>query len=346
MAKHPVTNITPPLVDDQRFNRNGMVPDATLMARLANGFNYVSSRCKKQILLKCQSLGDVAAGDPANVVWPAYFRTGENTSGLRVALGVVVTDFGFTSPPEANLIVRTTAPATVIDKSWTFSVSKTGTAVSPDEIAHVQDVVTGLEPNTEYTMSFQMTNGARVVYASIVEADTRHADDTLTAVCDPSEFMAEGPIYDAQIADLVEANNELWRHNGAHLIQWCADYDEDDGPTVTSTSYINIMGGSATVTASTPGWTLHTQYHNTVNRTTVPVKLAIKTDRTVGAGTLSIKLTDGTNSIEITGIADVDGWSTVTANIPAQAGTKWDLHVKVTSGTFRINALALFEYEA
>lgn len=351
MSKHPVTNILPPLIDDERFSSNGMVPNSVLMKRLAEGFNFVSSRCKKQVQLKCQPLDAVEAGGAIALVWPVYFRTGENTTGLRVALGLARTDYAFSfgSAPQANLTITTAAGAGAIDEDWTLAVSASGTDVAPDDLANIEQLITGLSPNTEYKGGWTLTNGARLVYASIVEADARHADDSVTAVCDPGEFMAEGPIYDSHVADLVQANNELWQHSGAHLINWCAPYTMALGPEVTSTTYVSAIDGvSTTVTGATPGWKLFTQYHNTINRTTVPVKLAIRTDRTAGTGTLDIKLTDGTNTITITGIGDVNDWSTTTANIPAQAGTKWDLHCLVSDGstTFRIHGLALFEYEA
>lgn len=354
MAKHVVTPILPPPIDEERFSRNGMVPNAVLMKRLAEGFNFVACRAKKQVFMKCQPLDSVAAGDPANLVWPMYFRTGENTTGLYVAFGAALTDYGFSSPPEVNLIVKNTVPTTVIDESWTFPASSAGVVVVPSELNHVQDRVLGLAANTEYQAYWQLTNGARLVYASLTEGDTRHADDSVAAICSPGEYMAEGPIYDAHLAELVTANNELWQHNGSHLIGWCSDYDTGDAPLVSSfpsrTTYTNLIDGSSTsVSAASAGWNLFTQYHNTLNRTTVPVKFCVRTDRVAGAGTLDIRLTDGTNSIGFTGLGDLnETWSVMTGTIPAQAGTKWDLQCKVSTGAtdHAISAIALFEYDA
>jgi hypothetical protein len=363
MTKHVASVLFPPLIDDERFSSNGMLPDAALLRRLAETLNWVAAKAKKQVFTKCQPLDAVLAGDPANVVWPAYFRTGENVRGLHVACGIALTDYSFSSMPEVNLIVKDTTPTTVINKSWTFPASSAGTVVTPDELNHVEEYVGGLLPNTEYYAYWQLTNGARLVYASLTEAQgaddadlgaSHYVDDTVAGVSDPTPFLAEAPIYDAGIADLVTANNLLWRHNGAHLIGWCPDYDEDDGPLTSSfaspMTYTNVLDTSSTsVTSSSFGWKLFTQYHNTVNRTTVPVKLAVRSNRTSGGGTLDVRLTDGTNNIDITGIVDLGGgWSTVTANIPAQAGTKWDLQARVSFHTsvFCISGLALFEYEA
>lgn len=349
MTKHVNTPITPTVIDDERFSSNGMVPSAALMRRLADGFNFVSGRCKKQVFVKAQALDSVSPGEAAQIFWCGYFRTGENTTGLRVAAGLGYTDFGFSTSPYMQLTIRDTVPATIISPKWTFGGSGGGATVTPSEIHNVQDFVTGLSANTEYQWYAEHAQGARLVYLSLTEGESRHSDDTITAVCNPALYPVEGPIYDSHIADLVEANNKLWRHNGAHLISWCSPGDPDDATAFSSTTYKNAIDfASATVTAATPGWNLFTQYHNTANRTTVPVKMAIKSERASGAGTLDVKLTDGTNSITITGIGAGSSttWQTsVAANIPAQGGTKWDLHAKVSSGTHRITGLSLFSFE-
>lgn len=349
MTKHLNTPIVPTVVDDERFSSNGMLPNAALMRRLADVFNFVAGKCKKQVFLKAQPLDAVQAGEPAQVFWGGYFRTGENTTSIRVCAGLGFTDYGFVTAPYMQLIVKNTVPTTVLSPKWTFAGSGGGSVITPAEIHYIQDNVTGLSTNTEYQWHVEQANGARLVFLSLTETDSRYADDTVTAVCNPALFPAEGPIYDAHIADLIEANNKLWRHNGAHLISWCSPGDPDDTTALTATSYTNAIDlSSTTITGATPGWNLQTRYHNTVNRTTIPVKMAIKSERASGVGTLDVKLTDGTNSITITGIGagSPTTWQTsVAANIPAQNGTKWDLHAKVSSGSHRITGLSLFEYE-
>jgi hypothetical protein len=360
MAQHRISPRWPPLVQEERFARNGMVPHAAFHRHMAEGFNFVAAHCKKQVFLKCQPLYAVEAGAVVGSVvvdvWPFYFRTGENTTGLRVAAGLAITEFDFVTAgfvPTARLRVHTAAGVLVIDESWKFAAPATGTAVAPDDIHHIQDLVTGLDPDTEYRALWQMSGGGRLVFASLSEAQSDVVDDAAGVICSPAGYTAEAPIYDADLAELVTANNELWRHNGAHLIQWCTEYDAGDAPDVTTfadrTVYTNLLDDTnTTVTATTRGWHLFTQYHNTTNRTTVPVKLAVRSNRTAGSGTLDVKLTDGTNSVTITGIADTAGWDTVAATIPAQNGGKWDLHVRVSDGStnHEISAICLFEYEA
>jgi hypothetical protein len=350
MSKHIVLPHVPPLIDNERFNMNGNVPSAPVMKRLAETFNYVSGKCKKQFFLKSQALFEVATPDPAQVIFRGRFRTGHNTTAVRVVLGLAPTDYAFSTSPYVQLVVKDTVPATVTvtpDK-WYLTASTTAAAEPvPDQIYYAHSICTGFAANTEYTFSYEVY-GVRVLFASMTECDKHYADDSVTAVCDPGEFVAEGPIYDSHIADLVEANNELWQHNGAHLISWCPNWYDDTWPALTATSYTNVINNSSTtVTAATPGWNLWTQYHNTVNRTTVPVKLCVLVERVSGTGTFDYRLTDGTNTLGATGASGAgEQWLTTTGTVPAQAGTKWDLHAKVSAGSWRIKAVSLYEWES
>lgn len=349
MAVHPVTPITPPLIDDERFATNGMVPNASHMKRLAEGFNFVASRCKKQFFLRCQPLNGVDTGSASlEYWWYSTFHAGENTTGITYAVGLAATDLAFTVPPELTIEVRDSAGSSLI-ASAVLKFSSSGVALAaPDNITQAEGRLVGLTPNTTYTTRFILEEGVRLVYASLTESDTRHADDTVTAVCDPGEYTAEGPIYDAHLADLIEANNDLWRHNGAHLINWCATGDADvSSPTVVATSYTNVLDLSSTaVSSATPGWDVFTIGHNTINRTTVPVKMRALVQRITGTGALDLQLTDGTNTLTIAGSSGAgDQWVEAAGTIP-DAKAKWDLHALVSSGSWMIKCMALFEYEA
>ena len=338
MATHIVTPITPPIIDDERFSSNGMVPSAALATRLAETFNFIGARAKKLVFCRAQPLYAVSYGSGgATEFWPLRFRTGENTTGLRILAGLALTDFGFVSAPEFSCSVKTEAAVTVASKTWKYSGFSSSATVLPTDIHHIHDTITGLSPGTAYQISNTVLNGGKLVYLAIAELESRHVNDATTAVCNPGEILPDGPIYDSHVQDLVEANNELWRHNGAQLISWAAPYDLNSAPQITATSY-------TAVTAAGGGFNLFTQYHNTVNRSTIPVRFAFYTRRASGVGTCSMKFTDGTNSLEITGMTG--GWSTTTAGtIPPQNGTNWTLQAKVTSGTFEIYAACLYEWE-
>lgn len=358
MANHNVrTYHWPAIIPDQRFNRNTMLPNAALMRRLADTFNFVAARQKKHIAAYTQPLNDFkdGAGAGTSYFWPTYFRTGEATDKIRLCIGwgpVASTTVG---AGMYFLLTDITYGATSDTKLYS-APDVVGSAVVPSSIMHTQTLI-DVTPNTEYKTSFTTSSGVTPLYFSLAEAPVALADDSLTGICNPGAFVAEGPIYDAHIADLIDANNKLWRHNGSHLISYIGFCDFSVGGATTcytnstsTTTYNNVQDSSASVTDTSPGWKLYTTYHATANRTTIPVQMAVQVDRTAGTGTLDIKFTDGTNSVSITGIGDNGDttWATTTGTIPVQNGTKWDLHWKVSSGTttFRIKGASLFTYEA
>jgi hypothetical protein len=350
MANHDVrTYHWPPVIPDQRFNRNGMLPNAALLRRLADTFNWVAHRQKKHIASYTQALNDLRGSTGASV-WPTYFRTGEGTKKLQLSLGLQASSSA--TPGEVELILTDITGAGAASFSETYRSTVDGSVGVPSSFTHVTRTITAA-PNNEFSSYFNYS-GAIPIYFSLAEAPVALADDSLTGICNPAAFVAEGPIYDAHIADLIDANNKLWRHNGSHLISFIGFHNFLTGGTTaftnstSTTTYNNVQDSSASVTDTSPGWKLYTTYHATANRTTIPVKMAVQVDRTAGTGTCDIKFTDGTNSVSITGIGDTgDAWSTTTGTIPVQDGTKWDLHWKVSSGTttFRIRGASLFTYE-
>lgn len=322
--------------------------------RLAETFNHVACRLKKQVFFQYQPWDSASAGASTIAYWwPTRFRTGEATTGLRVVGGILPTDYAVaTGSPSLVVDVRDTSGSghgsSVVSQAFYTNARTASATVVPDEVTYFSGILRGLSANTEYQLHNYITEGCRPLFLSVVELDSRHADDTVSAVCDPGPFTAEAPVYDLHFSDLVTANNSLWRHNGAQLATWCVDGDEDTAAAWSATSYTNLIDGSSTsVSASTPGFNLFTQYHNTLSRTTVPVKACFKVSRSSGTGTCDVRFTDGTNSIEVTGLTGAGTqWGTVTGTIPTQAGTKWDLQARVSSGSWIVRAAVLFEYEA
>lgn len=355
MSKHQVPRIWPPIIEPGRFGRNGMTPSSQGFRKVCEGLNFVAVHCRRQILMKSQPWDSVNAGDAGDFIWPCYFRTSQITTKLRVVAGVVRSDYDYVSlalaPPEFGITVKNSAGSTVVAKAWPLASLTPTTGIVPSDIHRIHDVIEGLSPDTEYYLVNSTLAGSRVVYLSITECDAKDADDSLDSVTSPANFVDGGPIHDVHFEDLITANNHLWRHNGAHLIDWCLPYQEGasgSGPQASSGTYTNVIDAGST-TAPATGFNLFTQYHNTYNRTSIPVKFAAKVRRDSGAGTCDVRLTDGTNSLAITGISGTpatDGWVTGTGTIPPQAGTQWDLQARVSAGSYQIAAFHMWEWES
>lgn len=326
------------------------------MVRLADAMNYAACRQKKLVAWRAQNFRAVTGGSSAAInIWPFFFRTGEVTSKLIVYAGLVQTPFAAASPPQLRCRVipgisgGTAVNATNGEGTIYFDAASAGATVTASEVTHKRFVITGLSADTEYRIVNECTNGMCVVYMVIYEAPSRHADDTVAGVCGTGKYQAQGPIYDEHIADLVDANNRLWKHNGAHLLSWACDYEAQSAgvgvPVITvNTSYTDVYSRD---------FYIATLYHNTRRRTTaatqVPVVMAVHSERTGGTGTLDVRLYDGTNSIEVTGIADSGAiaWVKASGTLPAQLAN-YRLQAKQSNGTttHRIYGVSLFEYES
>lgn len=348
-VKHLISRMTPSLSHANHHAVANRTPSPAAMQRVAAGFNHVSGRQKKVVLFRMQNYRAIYGGSSAAInVWPGYFRTGENTTAVVVYVGLTTTPFVTVSPPSFRCLIKTTAGVTVNaagEGTCTYDGASAGATVTPDEVSYKKMVITGLSSNTEYRIENEVTNGACLLYLMIREASVRHADDSVAGVCSPDKFANQGPIYDEHVEDLCNANNLLWRHNGAHLFSWAADYEINVGaaglPTVTgNTSYTDVYTARP--------FTLQTLYHNTRRRTTVPLRMAVLADRTGGTGTLDVRITDGTNSIAVTGMADggLVTWVAATGSLPAQLAS-YHLEARHSNGTttHRILGVSLFSFE-
>ncbi len=333
------------VVNKEFFAPNDATPSPTGMSKVASAFNYVACTQKKTIMIRAQDHLS-ATGTAIDIVWPHYWRTGEGTTAVVVRLGMAPSTVSTVSNVSYQVRVFSAGDETdTLVESVTHQLHGTlaAGALSPNDIIERTFVVKGLSPNTEYHARFVNTNSARIVYATVHEGWEVRADDAVTGVCNPDKFHAEGPIYDEHAQDLTEANNKLWRHNGAPYIGWSGDYAAGSLPSTTSAVLGDIFTGC--------GQYIDATYHTTRNRTTVPVKMGVRAFASGTPCTADFRLTDGTNNIDITGCvlstATSAKWFTTTANIPASIGT-WRMQFRLASGanTVFVDGWALFPYEA
>lgn len=352
MSKHhipinPVGTIHPEYVAP-----NNATVSPSGMAKIAQAFSYTACLQKKVILVRAQDHLNLSSAGTNFVVWPHYFRTGENTSVVVARVGIAGVDSGTHSSVTYKVRVFSAGDIsdTLVGEVTHDNGHIVGSSCAPNDVSRRLCRVTGLSPNTEYHGYFSMSTpgigvgNALLTYAVVHEELTSRSDDTLTGVCSPDKYHAEAPIYDLEAQDLTDANNKLWRHNGAPYIGWAADYDTSSGPTTTSAVFADLQANSA-------GHYIDSTYDCTRNRTTVPVKMGVKAFRDTNTATADFRLTDGTNNVDITGCvcptAANEKWFTTTATIPAGTGT-WRMQARRTAGTGTITVCgwALFPYES
>ncbi len=348
MTKHVVSPFTPPVIAPERFAGNGMVPSASVARRLAHTFNFIACVQRRQVCMRSRFLNNVGVGIPTDEeTWPTFFTSGENADSITIVVGLAMLDTA-TTTPYAEIEVVEHATDTVVELVRLDYSALTNSAGTPlNDIAHRQHKVSGLVANTDYYVRTYLRDGARLVYMAINERVLRSADDTVDGVCDPGGFVDEGPIYDSHIADLVTANNLLWQHNASHLLDWSAERS-NWSTSVSDAAYTNQFDNTTAVATNSIGFCLFTQYHNTRNRSAIPVRFAVNAMAvSPGVGTLWVRITDGTNVIEFPSITGTPPgyWHVMDATVPPQAGVKWDIQAKVSGGNWYLNAVTLQEFE-
>ncbi len=350
MTKHIGAMATASPLHPEYTGPNASTASPTGMQKIAQAQNFIACTQKKVPFWRAQKYtGLLVPSGASNEIWPHCFRTGENTTAVRLLYGV-------TNPTGASggPIIRydvytfsagTTADAAIDQPETYYTGTRSVGDLAPNEVAHGNLIANGLSPNTLYHARLFADNYAVLTYAVVHEGRTGYPDDSVTGVCNPDKYHVEGPIYDEHALDLSDSCNKLWRHNGAHLLSWSCDYHTTHAsvPSTASTSYVDILSNNAAVQ-------LQTQYHGTRRRpSTIPVVMYVSADRTAGAGTADFRLTDGTNNIDISAaaITSTRTWFTVTGTISDTPAT-WEMRARVSVGTttVRISGWSLFEYEA
>lgn len=341
----------PSVIVESRFAQNSDIPSQSALRRVARAYNHVSINQRRQIISMFSSSGSNAgAYQPAtaserNIFF--CFRTGENVSSIAMYVGIAPVSGGAITSSPPKISMRLDNGISTIDSgdihhplqgfllgSW-----------SPSEIKWGWAEIKNIASNTLLLGSILQSNFSRITSLLIYEKASQIADSSEDGVSDESAWETGKPIYDADVQDLAETGTLLWRHNAAMLVAWSRT--DNVGIIVTSTSYVNLHDSTISIWGATElGYIINTLYHDS-HSGDIPLEFGIYATRTAGAGTLSVKFLDsGGTWVEFTGISTTGSMYTAIATAIAQSSTKTDIHVKVSSGTWRIDAMSLWEYEA
>ncbi len=356
MSTHKVMPVTRNPFHKERYAINDKLPSATSHRRLADGFNHVLGLCKKQWTCRAMDLSNVSTPGATDVaIWNTDVHTGEGTDSLLAYVGLVKTDAAvvFGLPPTFKIeIYPAGGGALVTSREYTFNQRSTGATVEPDDINHTVLRLEGLSPNTAYQVLVTRISGARAVYMTLVEGRKRVVSTATTGACDAGAPKLEADITDDFIAELIDANNKLWRHNGAPLLCWTADREIAASGGSAGVSVISGNTSYTDIEANPRYFTLDTRYHLTLMRTTIPVKVVVTSNRISGTGTLDVRLTDGTNHLAVTGIADGGAYGhttrfTATGTLPAALTSTWHLEARQSNAltTHELYSFIVFPYE-
>ena len=315
-----------------RFARNTLAPSAQLYSSIGRVHNHVLAHRRKSFGTFCMNYTSPFTATTSG--WPQFFwygKTGKGVSHIecRVALarGTAANQYGNwsitnvdTASTTAGETIRTAGSASASSRLDDFSFYTTRFAVSEE---------------TTYSGVYYPYSQVPVM-AAVYEIAPR-TYDTEDATYMRESFAEGAPIWDTHRQAAYDTAFDLWKHNGAHMIAWCA---ENDGVATaiggTETNVIDLT--STTVSSSTPGWTIDLTYRNTLNRTTVPCIFAAYVDTVGGGAAVKLKNSGGTLATLSSLSA---GWNTVAVNLSTSTG-KVDVH----GNNCEVYAVSLFQWEA
>lgn len=343
--------LMPGPLSEERFARNGDVPSSMALRRAAWQYNHVAMHQRKMLFSAAYPPQDTPAPATTSTTNIHFcFRTGEAVDKIRVVLGMAPASSSIASSlGECSLQIVDAAAAVISSGKMQHPKVAAGLYPPSDVLWATEEisVADGLLPNTVYRGQIRQSFWSRVHSVMVYEVGNTVAASSDTGIANPLRWEGNKPIYAEGAQDFAETGTLLHKHNAAHLIGWCAPTTAT-APSISSTSYVNILDQTKTAYgAANPGWVLNTEFHDT-ERGDVEVELAIYATRTSGSGSLDIQLQNsaGTVLTETTITAASSPCATSAHTILAIASDKTDILAKVSSGTWRIGAIGLWEYEA
>lgn len=350
MADIDITPVMPVVRDWPGHCRNGMVPNGYFVRFLANALDYVPAYLRKVPLMFSQNLQSIEANTSAGTtnMWRARMRSGYGTAKIGFHCLFARPKDAAAVDSRINLAIVDVDDVSTSDATIRYNFVDTAATDVPDEYAWGQAEAVIIAGN-RLELLVEAEDFARPLSCCVYEIGTNPVDTDTTAIADP-RITVGSPILDSQQSNLLVSGTQLWKQNAGNILNWSAN-TAANAATVVATAYTNILDASSTtVTSSTPGYHVNLQYHNSASATTVPVEMAIYAQRTAGVGDTAfnkVRLTDGTNSVEVTGVGNTAGWFTATGTITASADLKMDLQGNVAAGdTMKVHAVSVYEWEA
>jgi hypothetical protein len=351
MSKINVPVTLPSPLPEDRFAQNGDLPSTSALRRTAWAYNHAATHQRKLIYSMSHATQSTPAMVTTSDTTPYFvFRTGEAVESIQIIVGMAPASATHANPARCQVSLYD-GTSTISTGDMVYNKVAAGTYPPSDVEWNVAQITAadGLQADTVYAGYLTQWYWARVHSLSIYERAKPIADTSTVGIADPLAWESYRPIYDEHVEDLCTTGTTLWKHNGSQLLSW-GRKDGTSAPSITSTSWVNLLSTGITAwSSSSPGYMLSTLYHDS-RKSDVPVELGVRAVRTAGSGTLDVKLEQtGGAILTQTGITDPGGYSpanTSAHTILAHAPTKTDIMVRVSSGTWRIDAVGLWEYLA
>lgn len=352
-------------VDPRSFMRNGVRPSGPQVSGLHLGLlnHSLGHRLRRHFaksIYPAQTV-DNGGGSVSITTWRWLMRTMPNETEMQAlfqfcpASSAAVND----NPQVWIEIVKDATVATIYDdgtsgtdkRVWNNTRIASPTSATLDSLTTRIQRYT-LEGDTLYRCALKTNESARVLSLSCHGTVRRDLDTSVDTCVNPAKFLVNEAIAQDENADVLACTDTLWKRHGAAHITYSVD--GTTATSITGTTETNLFDATATWTASTYGFNVHTLNRHSLDTTLtasptygVPVLCYVYASAAAGTGTVRFRWgTGGSDFIAITGITSA-GWYKATGNIPGNADQKVDI-TALNSGAnvTSVYAAGMFDYSA
>jgi hypothetical protein len=244
----------PRLANHKRYAKNGDIPDVAFLRQLIDGQNHLMRYRRKTVFrAPCNMTSPFAGSAGTTNRWRFRFHSGYGAKRLRFSFGFGMDVSSASTDPRIDIDVTVAGGATTtrtIRSGAIVDLAK-GVLTTPSTIDWRRPVV-NISANTTYEVLVKAIDYCRPLgLVAFEEADT----DTSVDYYHEFEPGSEQPVYDSIRQRILEGYSNMWRRNGSHLLNW-TDVDDTGPGTFASTTWTNVVDGSTSVSASTPGFYL------------------------------------------------------------------------------------------
>jgi hypothetical protein len=354
----PATKSATAPIPYRKFCNNGASPSAQFINLLNESTNAAALYRGKQVFAATGVLGSAAgisasSASGTRLRWRGAFHLGPYASALLCRVFVHPQDgLTLTAPSAVEVKIYSNATESSLSASgrYYYGQSPTGTAATSGwEYCRTGDIyLGGLSPDTAYYVTVADVDYCRTQSISI--AEMLSMTDNFGGYL-PQNITSESSVFAKYRNNVALIQKNLWRRGGAQVLSWSVEIQSTPRSIASATPTNLIDNSTTTVSASSPGFTIDMSNKDRLSQTTgvpVTIKVFCSTTSVGGSGRIYLKDSAGTAIATINGSIPVTtpSWISTTATLPASVD-KYDIQYdNNSSGTLRVHAVSIYEYEA
>lgn len=334
------------------FARNAVRPSGADVRGAAEYLNFLQGHMLKRLFSKSITVSESLAGHTtATPTWRFRCHTSPNGTVVHARVVLYPAAPGSVGPAFTWTATNVGTGLTVTGSGFAYPGTEGGVEISAASDPAPGDMIAvtrefALSGDTTYEWVLNVSNGARVIAATLFEVPRPSLNTASNDCVDLGAFAQNLPITDAALGDMMLCLQSAYKRLGAHYVGW--SMNATTPVTVTSATVQNILDTSVTTGSdNSPGFPVSTGYRGTHDSTNVPVVFAAYMKTSAGTATLTAKDQANTTLGTISTASTTEGWVTGTMNLTADTTRKIDIMASATGGgTVSVYAVSIYDYVA